>query len=63
MTPLQTRVMELLETGAKYTVVDFLRYANTTEARKVISVLKREGYDIKSNWKSGRGKRWKEYYL
>jgi hypothetical protein len=63
MTPLQTKIYELLETGEKYTVVEFLRYAHTTEARKVISDLKKEGYEIKSNWRSGNGKRWKEYYL
>lgn len=63
MTPQQTKIIELLETGEKYTVVDFLRYANTTEGRKLISSLRRQGYDIKSNWRSGNGKKWKEYYL
>ena len=63
MTPQQTKIIELLETGDKYTVVDFLRYANTTEARKIISTLKKEGYLIKSQWKTGNGKKWKEYYL
>jgi predicted TPR repeat methyltransferase len=63
MTPLQTKIMELLETGEKYTVVDFLRYAHTTESRKIISDLKKEGFEIKSTWKSGNGKKWKEYYL
>jgi hypothetical protein len=63
MTPQETKIMELLETGDKYTVVDFLFNANTTEARKIISGLRKQGYEIKSEWKSGNGKWWKVYYL
>ncbi len=63
MTPQQTKIIELLQTGDGYTVVDFLRYAGTTEARKRISELRREGYNISSVWERFGNRRWKKYFL
>lgn len=63
MTPQQTRIIELLETGEGYTVVDFLRYAGTTEGRKRISELRKYGYNISSTWEKEGNRKWKRYYL
>ncbi len=63
MTPQQTKIIELLQTGEGYTVVDFLRYGCGTEARKRVSELRREGYAISGKWEKLGNRKWKRYFL
>lgn len=63
MTPQQTKIIELLETGNGFTCIEFLRYGCGYESRKRISELRREGYNISSTWEKEGNRKWKRYYL
>jgi len=59
-----SRVRDALNAGMKLTVLSAIKIANTVDARKYISMLKREGMDIISEpTQNGNKKRFNTYYL
>ena len=60
-------VLAYLLKGGKLTVQRAFRLFHTTELRKIVSRLRREGHDIRSNVRNdrsvdGRNVNYKEYY-
>ena len=65
MKTLKEEVLELLKTGNGYTTLDILRHCHTIDGRKIISMLRKEGYTITSITQKGehRGRHWNRYFL
>lgn len=64
----QHDILAAFERGERLTVQKAFRLFHTTELRKVVSRLRRRGYDIRSNRKTsetkdGRAVTYNEYYL
>lgn len=57
------KIASELKRGFIITVQSVLKSIRTQELRTYISVLKREGMNIKGEWVSKRGKRFKQYHL
>lgn len=48
--------------GMRMTTAQGNRIGCTVDFRKIISRLKREGFEVKSFWNEKNGRRWKTYY-
>lgn len=59
----EDKVLSLLQTGKEYSSVDLLMEGCGSEGRKIISTLRRQGYNIRDRWKRRAGSRFKVYYL
>lgn len=64
----QHDILAAFQRGERLTVQKAFRLFHTTELRKIVSRLRRRGYDIRSNVKSdetadGRKVRFNEYFL
>ena len=61
----KTLVLNYLKSGKTLTAFDGFVKLNIVSVRDYISMLKREGYPIVSEWRENldNGKRWKEYSL
>ena len=57
------RIKTLFMAGRVLTVDSIWRTVHTSEARKRISELRREGMDIVDDWKTVDGRRFKIYWL
>jgi len=57
------KIRTALKSGYKLTVTMVLRCFGTSELRHYLSQLRKEGLDIKDEWQSEDGKRWKVYWL
>lgn len=58
-----SRVKSALESGMKLSVISVLNLCQTIDARKYISILRKQGMDIKSEWVQKGKKSYKIYYL
>jgi hypothetical protein len=59
----QRIIKMLLESGARITVAQGNRIAQTTETRKIISRLREHGVEVKDFWMVRDGRRFKYYYI
>lgn len=59
------RVLEYLKAGHTLTAYDGFRLFQITSVRDYISMLKKDGVKIASEWRESltSGKRWKEYWI
>ena len=57
------KIKAMFEAGIRMTTAQANRAAQTVDARKVISRLRREGMEIKDFWNEKNGRRWKTYYF
>lgn len=48
--------------GIRMTTAQGNRIGKTVDFRKIVSLLKQDGFEIKSYWNSRNGRRWKTYY-
>src|SRR5574344_1205596 len=55
-------IQTALESGMRLTTAQGNRIGCTVDFRKIISRLKREGFEVKSFWNTKDGRRWKTYY-
>lgn len=56
------RVKSALESGLKLTVLTAISICETVDLRKYISILKKDGMDIKSEWIQKGSKSFKRYW-
>jgi len=59
----EDKLLSLLKTGKEYSAVEMLMNGVGSEGRKLISTLRRQGYNIKDRWKNVAGRRFKVYRL
>lgn len=59
----QEGIKKCFEMGGKLTVQQAFSRFHTTELRKIVSRLKRAGYNIADEWKERNGVRFKEYFI
>lgn len=57
-----TRIRRALESGIRMTTAQGNRIGRTVDFRKVVSRLRRNGFDVRSYWNERNGRRWKTYY-
>lgn len=57
------RVLRVLQGGGKYTSIDLVRGANVADPYKRIKALRDKGHNIKSEWQTDSGKRYKVWFL
>ena len=67
-TTLKQRVFEYLEEFGSMTVLECVQELGTTELRKIVSDLKKDGFDIEGDWTEGKNRfgekvEWKRYSL
>lgn len=59
-----SNIRKLLLGGSKLTVLSVLKLLRTIELRHYIAILRKEGMNIKDEWKTSEsGKRYKIYWL
>lgn len=58
----KSRIQMALKSGMYLTTAQGNRIGSTVDFRKIISLLKREGFEVKSFWNEKSGRRWKTYY-
>jgi len=58
-----TKIRTLLNGGARLTVLCTLKRIGTSELRHYVSILRKEGLSIKSEWRQNDLKRWKCYWI
>ncbi len=59
----KARIRAAFERGEVLTTYTGNRTGHTVDFRKIVSMLRREGLNIVSEWNEGNGKRWKSYRL
>lgn len=57
------KVTNAFNNGLRLTVVSALAICNTSELRCYVTQLIRQGVNIKSEWRTNNGKRFKLYWL
>ena len=55
-------IQTALKSGMRLTTAQGNRIGCTVDFRKIVSRLKREGFEVKSFWNEKNGRRWKTYY-
>lgn len=58
----KARIRTALTSGMRLTTAQGNRIGGTVDFRKIISLLKQEGFEVKSYWNEKNGRRWKTYY-
>lgn len=58
----KARIKSAFSAGMRMTTAQGNRIGNTVDFRKIVSLLKHEGFEIKSYWNDKNGRRWKTYY-
>lgn len=58
----KTRIRAAFEAGKKLTTAQGNKIGRTVDFRKIVSLLKDEGFEIQSFWNEKKGRRWKTYY-
>ena len=58
----KARIRAALESGIRMTTAQGNRIGKTVDFRKIVSLLKSEGFDIQSYWNEKDRRRWKTYY-
>lgn len=58
----KARIKMALKSGMRLTTAQGNRIGRTVDSRKIISLLKREGFEVESFWNEKNGRRWKTYY-
>lgn len=58
----KARIKSAFAAGMRMTTARGNRIGCTVDFRKVVSLLKQEGFEIKSYWNDKNGRRWKTYY-
>jgi len=59
------QILELLEEKGEQglTVIESIKRGAGTEMRRIITTLKRDGYDITTKWEKNGNIRYKRYFL
>lgn len=63
MEPRDKRLLEYLQAGYHLSSVDGVHYGFGTDLRKVISNLRKLGYQVKDVWEKRNGKKFKRYFI
>lgn len=58
----KARIRTALKSGMRLTTAQGNKIGSTVDFRKIISLLKREGFEVESFWNEKNGRRWKTYY-
>ncbi|MCX4262330.1 MAG: hypothetical protein OSJ31_05465 [Alistipes sp.] len=58
----KARIRAAFESGIRMTTAQGNRIGQTVDFRKIVSLLKSEGFEIQSYWNEKDGRRWKTYY-
>lgn len=58
----KARIRAAIESGIRMTTAQGNRIGKTVDFRKIVSLLKSEGFEIQSYWNEKDGRRWKTYY-
>lgn len=58
----KARIRAAFKAGIRMTTAQGNRIGKTVDFRKIVSLLKFEGFDVKSFWNEKNGRRWKTYY-
>lgn len=58
----KARIKAAFTAGMRMTTAEGNDVGSTVDFRKIVSMLKQEGFEIDSYWNGKDGRRWKTYY-
>ena len=59
----QTRVLQVLQQGGRYSTIDLTRLAMVADPKREVSRLRAKGYKIVDEWVKGKYARFKVWHL
>lgn len=58
----KARIKSAFIAGMRMTTAEGNEVGSTVDFRKIVSMLKQEGFEVDSYWNDKNGRRWKTYY-